>query len=68
MCNSLYKCIISIPNAIIYGESSVTKSAQGYNLTGVECFIAVEYAEGTFAVSIHYLRVGTRSSLYIHMS
>ena len=43
--------IISIPNAIMYGESSVTKSAQGYNLTGVECFIDDEYAEGTFAVA-----------------
>ena len=43
--------ILSIPNAIIYGESSVTKSAQGYNLTGVECFIDDDYAEGTFAVA-----------------
>ena len=43
--------IISIPNAIIYGESSVTRTAQGYNLTGVECFIDDEYAESTFAVA-----------------
>ena len=43
--------IISIPNVIIYGEGSVTKSAQGYNLTGVECFIDDEYAESTFAVA-----------------
>ena len=43
--------IISIPNAILYGESSVETSANGFNLTGIECFIDDEYAETTFAVA-----------------
>lgn len=39
--------VLNIPNGIIYGESSV--QLQNLNQTGVECFIADEYQDTSFA-------------------
>ena len=42
--------IISIPNAILYGKSSVEENADGLTFKGVECFLDDKYGTSTFAV------------------